>query len=76
MAKAYLKINVVPGKEKIIRSALAEIKGVKEAYMTTGSQDIIALVEADSFENLMKLVLAKLRVIEGITKTNTNFILE
>ena len=76
MAKAYLKINVIPGKEKIIRSALAEIKGVKEAYMTTGSQDIIVLVEADSFENLMKLVLAKLRVIEGITKTNTNFILE
>ncbi len=76
MTKAYLKINVVPGKEKIIRSALAEIKGVKEAYMTTGTQDIIALVEVDNFENLVKLVLAKLRVIEGITKTDTNLILE
>ena len=76
MAKAYLKINVVPGKEKIIRSALAEIKGVKEAYMTTGGQDIIAFIETDTFENLLKLVLTKLRVIEGITKTDTNFILE
>ena len=76
MAKAYLKINVMPGKERIIRSALAEIKGVKEAHMTTGGQDIIALVEADDFDNLLKLVLAKLRVIEGITKTETNLILE
>ena len=76
MAKAYLKINVIPGKEKIIRSALAEIKGVKEAYITTGDQDIIVLVEADNFENLLKLVLSKLRVIEGITKTDTNLILE
>ena len=76
MAKAYLKINVVPGKEKIIRSALAEIKGVKEAHMTTGSQDIMALIETDNFESLTKLVLSKLRVIEGITKTDTNLILE
>ena len=76
MAKAYLKINVIPGKEKIIRSALAEIKGVKEAHITTGNQDIIALIEADNFENLLKLVLTKLRIIEGITKTDTNLVLE
>ena len=76
MAKAYLKINVVPGKEKIIRSTLSEIKGVREAYMTTGSQDIIALIEGDNFENLLKLVVTKLRVVEGIIKTDTDLILE
>lgn len=76
MAKAYLRINVMPGKEKIIRSALSEIKGVKEANITTGGQDIVALVEMDNFENLLKLVLTKLRVIEGITKTDTSLILE
>ena len=75
MAKAYLKINVQPGKEKIVRSALAEIKGVKEAYLTTGNQDIIALIEGEDFESLLKLVLTKLRVIEGIIKTDTNLIL-
>ena len=76
MAKAYLKINVIPGKEKIIRSALSGVKGVREAHITTGNQDIIVLVEADNFENLLKLVLTKLRVVEGITKTDTNLILE
>lgn len=76
MAKAYLKINVIPGKEKIIRSTLSEIKGVKEAHITTGDQDIMVLVEADNFENLLKLVLTKLRVVEGITKTDTNLISE
>ncbi len=76
MAKAYLKINIVPGKEKIIRSALAEIKGVKEAHITTGDQDIIVLIEADNFEGLLKLVLTKLRLVEGVIKTDTNLILE
>ena len=76
MAKAYLKINVVPGKEKIIRSALAEIKGVREAHITTGDQDIIVLIEADNFEGLLKLVLTKLRLVEGVIKTDTNLILE
>ena len=76
MAKAYLKVSVVPGKEKIISGAMAGIKGVKQAYMTAGEQDIIALVEADNFKDLLNLVLTKLRVIEGITKTDTNLILE
>ena len=76
MAKAYLRINVTPGKEQIIKSALCQIKGIKEAHITTGNQDIIALVEADNFEDLFKLVLTKLRVIEGITKTDSSLILE
>ena len=76
MVKAYLKINVIPGKERIIRSALSEIKGVKEANITTGDQDIIALVEEETFENILKIVLTKLRVIDGITRTDTNLILE
>jgi len=76
MAKAYLKICVTPGKEKIIRSALAEIKGIKEANITAGEQDIIAVVEGKNYEDILKLVLARLRVIEGVTKTDTNFILE
>ena len=76
MAKAYLKINVVPGKERIVRSALSQIKGVKEADITTGDQDIIALVQAENLENILKLVTTKLRMIEGVTKTDTNLILE
>lgn len=76
MSKAYVKINVLPGKEKIIRSILSEIKGVREVHITTGDQDIIAIVEADNFENLLKLVLTKLRGVEGLTKTDTNLVLE
>jgi hypothetical protein len=34
------------------------------------------LVEAENFEDLLTLVLTKLRVNEGITKTETNLILE
>ncbi|MBN1872293.1 MAG: Lrp/AsnC ligand binding domain-containing protein [Candidatus Omnitrophica bacterium] len=76
MAKAYLKVNVAPGKEKIIRSALSEIKGIKEASITTGDQDIIALIEEEDFESILKLVLTKLRIIDGITRTDTSLILE
>ena len=46
MARAYLKISVTPGLEITVRDAIARIKGVISADVTTGEQDIICLVEA------------------------------
>lgn len=76
MAKAYLKISTEPGKEKSVKSALLGIGGVKSADLTTGEQDIICLIEADSYEKLLNLVVGNLRPIAGISKTITNLVLE
>ena len=76
MAKAYLKIDVDPGKENDVRTALRAIAGVKSVDLTSGEQDLIALIEAGNPEELLNLVVSQLRTIPGIRKTTTNLILE
>ena len=76
MAKAYLKINVAPGEEREVKKQLLAHKDVLQADLTSGEQDIIALIEAANYEGLMNFVVTELRLIEGITKTITNLILD
>ncbi len=76
MAKAYLKINVSPGEEREVKKQLLAHKDVLQADLTSGEQDVIALIEAANYEGLMNFVVTELRLIEGITKTTTNLILD
>ena len=76
MAKAYLRINVEPGKEKEIKNSLLKIKGVRSVDVTTGEQDMIAIIEAPNYEETLKLVIQKLRTISGIKDTITSLVLE
>ncbi len=76
MARAYVKINVTAGKEREVRDALRERDEVTTADLTSGDQDIIALVEAESFDELLDLTLNQLRTIEGVTGTVTNLVVD
>ncbi len=76
MARAYVKINAEAGKEKAVRDALLARQEVKSADLTSGDQDIIALVESDSFDELLDLTLNRLRTIDGVTGTVTNLIID
>jgi DNA-binding Lrp family transcriptional regulator len=76
MAKAYVKIWVKAGKEREVRDHLLDFDQVMTADITAGEQDILSLIEAPSYENLLDLVMKQLRSIEGVDKTVTNLILE
>jgi DNA-binding Lrp family transcriptional regulator len=76
MAKAYLKISVEAGKEREIHRALKKIPEVKTADLTTGDQDIIAIIEAQSYETLLKTIVEKMRSIDGISSTSTSLVLD
>lgn len=76
MARAYLKIDVEPGMERTVKESLLQINGVSSVDLTTGEQDLIAIVEQDSYENLLKLVVDKVRRVNGIVGTETNLVLE
>ena len=76
MAKAYLKICVDAGMEKKVCSSLKKLPIVKTADMTTGDQDIIAIVEAPSYEALLKAIVEQMRQIEGISSTSTSLVLD
>jgi len=76
MAKAYLKVNVEMGRERSVRDALLKFDEVKEANLTTGGQDILALIEADSYEDILQVVIDRLRTLKGIVSTETDLVLE
>lgn len=76
MVRAYLRINVAAGKEREVREALNDLVGVKSADLTAGEQDIIAIVEGTTYEDILKNVLNNLRNLEGIIGTTTSLVLE
>ena len=76
MAKAYLKIKVEVGKERSVRDALLRFDEVKEADLTTGDQDILATVEAENYEDILQVVIDRLRTLKGIIRTETDLVLE
>lgn len=76
MARAYLRICTQVGKERRVAAALRRLSGVKCADLTAGEQDIISIVEAKTYEALLKLVVAKVRKIAGVVSTSTNLVLE
>ena len=76
MAKAYLKIKVEAGKERSVRDALLRFDEVKRADLTTGGQDILVSVEAHSYEDILQVVIDRLRTLKGIKSTVTDLVLE
>jgi len=63
-------VNVSPGKEKNVYSAIKGMKTVREVYHVFGEFDFVVIIEAGSLSELNKTVDA-IRDIEGVTKTQT-----
>lgn len=76
MVKAYLKIDIETGKENDVKAALKKVTGVKSADFVTGLQDLLATVEAKSYEEIVTKTLAEVRKVKGIRKTVTDFAFE
>ncbi len=71
MARAYLLVNVLPGKDVSIRNTLRGIKGVVNADVVTGPFDIIAVIEADDASAIFEKIIKKIRTVKGINRTET-----
>lgn len=74
--KAYVFINVAPGKSSDVVSQLRSIGGVRSADTCWGLPDIIALVEAADMRGLQELVLDKIQKVAGINQTETHIFLQ
>lgn len=71
MARVYLLVNVLPGKEISIRDTLRGIRGVVNADVVTGHYDIIAVIEAKNTSEIFENILQKIRKIKGISRTES-----
>ncbi len=70
-AIGFVLIDIEPTREKEVYQKLTKIKDIVELYPLFGEYDLIAKVEADSYDAIGKLVVAKIRSIEGVKATKT-----
>ena len=60
-----------PGKEFWIYSRLLNEPEIKEVYPIFGDYDFLVKIEADNIETIGKVVINKIRIIEGVIDTIT-----
>jgi len=75
--RAFVLINVEPGKEEKVMNELLKFDEVKEAHEITGKQDIIAVLEterdivAPGSKTIVNFVTHKIAKIHGVQETDT-----
>jgi len=68
---AYILIQTEVGKAAAVAAEIAALPGVKSAEDVTGPYDVIVRAEANSVDELGKLVVARVQAVAGITRTLT-----
>jgi DNA-binding Lrp family transcriptional regulator len=69
--QAYILIQTEVGRAADVAGGIAAIPGVMLAEDVTGPYDVIVRAEADSVDELGRLVLAQVQAVPGITRTLT-----
>lgn len=76
MPMAFVLINTEMGSENEILDSLQKIGNVKEAYVVYGVYDVIALVEADTMDQLKDIITWKIRRLNKIRSTLTTMVVQ
>ena len=71
MVQAYILIQTEVGKASSVAETIAEVPGVIQAEDVTGTYDVIVRAQADTVDELGRLVVAKVQQVNGITRTLT-----
>ena len=69
--RAYVLIQTEVGKAANVAEEIRELDGVTGADDVTGPYDVIACAEAPTFDELGKMVVSRVQMIGGITRTLT-----
>ena len=71
---AYLLIQTEVGMAAKVAEEAGNIPGVISAEDVTGPYDVIARAEAADVDSLGKMVVSRVQLIDGITRTTTCFV--
>ena len=72
--RAYVLINVQPGRTSDVVQALSGIKQIKTIDPCWGKPDIIVVVEVSNQDALTQLVLSRIHEIDGVSQTDTHLV--
>ncbi len=68
---AYILIQTEVGKAANVADQVRDLTGVVSADDVTGPYDVIVRAEAGTVDELGKMVVSKVQMLEGITRTLT-----
>ena len=71
VVQAYILIQTEVGKAADVAASIADIPGVTMAEDVTGPYDVIVRAEAGDVDDLGRLVVARVQLVDGITRTLT-----
>jgi len=74
--RAYILINVRPGRVREIVSAVSQMEGVRHADACWGLPDVFVYVETSSERKLNQLVMDQIQKLEGVERTATHIAVE
>ncbi|GAB2447627.1 Lrp/AsnC family transcriptional regulator [Streptomyces incanus] len=71
MVQAYILIQTEVGKASTVADLIGKIPGIVQAEDVTGPYDVIVRAQADTVDDLGRMVVAKVQQVDGITRTLT-----
>lgn len=71
MVQAYILVQTEVGRSSQVAAEIGSLPGVRSAEDVTGPYDVIALIEAESVDDLGRQVIAKIQEVPHITRTTT-----
>ena len=75
MVSAYVLIESEVGKVAHVAQAIRDLDGVQLAEDLAGPYDVIASVQAPGLDELGRLVVFRIQVLDGVTRTLTCMVL-
>lgn len=69
--EAYVLIQTEVGKAAQVAAEVSRLDGVVTAEDVTGPYDVIVRAESTSMDDLGKLVVGQVQLVDGITRTLT-----
>lgn len=71
MVQAYVLIQTGVGQAATVAESIRGLPGVISAEDVTGPYDVVVRVEANTVDELGRMVVARVQSVEGITRTLT-----
>lgn len=71
MVIGFVMISTAPSMEMKVYHELSKILEIIEMYPLFGEYDLIAKIETEDFNALGKIVVEKIRTINGVSDTRT-----
>ena len=71
MVQAYILIQTEVGRAADVVREIGTLEGITHAEDVTGPYDVIVRAEAGTVDELGRMVVGRIQLIEGITRTVT-----